>query len=71
MLSYCFQGLQNLRKILIYTLKFYFRRAIVHYERHWFKKMRIKLWCLYLVQHVLHQIQAPQFYSDSGLQKHC
>ena len=23
----------------------------------------IKLWCLYLVQHMLHQILAPQFYS--------
>ena len=25
----------------------------------------IKLWCLYLVQHMLHQIKAPQFYTNS------
>ena len=24
----------------------------------------IKLWCLYLVQHMLHQIKAPQFYTN-------
>ena len=29
----------------------------------------IKLWCLYLVQH-MHQIKAPQFFTDLGLQKH-
>ena len=29
----------------------------------------IKLWCLYLVQHVLHQIKAPQFYADLYLQR--
>ena len=34
-----------------------------------FKKISIKLWCLYLVQHMLHQINAPQFYTDLGLQK--
>ena len=28
-----------------------------------------KLWCLYLVQHMLHQIKAPQFYTELGLQK--
>ena len=26
--------------------------------------IRIKLWCLYLVQHMLHQIKAPQFYAN-------
>ena len=31
----------------------------------------IKLWCLYLVQHMLHQIKASQFYTDLGFQKHC
>ena len=24
----------------------------------------IKLWCLYLVQHMLHQMKAPQFYTN-------
>ena len=24
----------------------------------------IKLWCLYLVQHMLHQITAPQFHTN-------
>ena len=24
----------------------------------------IKLWCLYLLQHMLHQIKAPQFYTN-------
>ena len=24
----------------------------------------IKLWCLYLVQHVLHQIKVPQFHTN-------
>ena len=28
---------------------------------------RIKLVCLYLVQHMLHQIKAQQFYTDLGL----
>ena len=27
--------------------------------------------CLYLLQHMLHQIKAPQFDTDLGLQKHC
>ena len=35
------------------------------------KDIGIKLWCFYLVQHMLHQIEAPQFYTDLGLQKHC
>ena len=26
-------------------------------------QISIKLWCLYLVQHMLHQIKAPQFYT--------
>ena len=33
------------------------------------KEISVKLWCLYLVQHMLHQIKAPQFYADLGLQK--
>ena len=32
------------------------------------KVMSIKLWCLYLVQHMLHQIKTSQFYTDLGLQ---
>ena len=28
-----------------------------------------KIMCLYLVQHILHQIKAPQFYTVLGLQK--
>ena len=31
-------------------------------------KIRMKLWGLYLVQHMLHQIKAPQFYTNLGLQ---
>ena len=27
-------------------------------------QISIKLWCLYLVQHRLNQIKAPQFYTD-------
>ena len=27
-------------------------------------EISIKLWCLYLVQHMLHQIKAPQFYTN-------
>ena len=27
-------------------------------------KIRIRLWCLYLVQHMLHQIKAPRFYTN-------
>ena len=27
------------------------------------KNFSIKLWCLYLVQHMQHQIKAPQFYT--------
>ena len=25
----------------------------------------IKLWCLCLVQHIIHQIKAPQFYTNN------
>ena len=32
-------------------------------------KKSVKLLCLYFVQHMLHQIKAPQFYTDLGLQK--
>ena len=31
--------------------------------------INVKLWYLYLVQHMLHQIKAPQFYTDLGIQK--
>ena len=33
-------------------------------------EISIKLLCLYLVQHMLHQIMAKQFYNDLGL-CHC
>ena len=33
------------------------------------RKISIKLWCLYLVQQMLHQIMAPQFYTNLGFQK--
>ena len=32
---------------------------------------KYKIVCLYLVQHLLHQIKAPQFYTDLDLQKQC
>ena len=32
------------------------------------KNYGVLIWCS-LVQHMLHQIKAPQFYTDSGLQK--
>ena len=32
-----------------------------------FKIISIKLWSLYLVQHMLHQTKAPQYYTDLGL----
>ena len=31
----------------------------------------MKLLCLYLVQHLLHQIEAQQFYTDLGLYQQC
>ena len=34
-----------------------------------FRKSSIKLGCLYLVQHMLHQIKAPQFYTNLDLQR--
>ena len=36
-----------------------------------FKKICLKLWCLYLVQHKLHQIKVAQFYTDLDLQRQC
>ena len=33
------------------------------------KEISVKLWCLYLVKHMLHQIKAPQFNTDLDLQK--
>ena len=35
------------------------------------QKITIKLLCLYLVQHLLHQIKAQKFYSDLGLYQQC
>ena len=32
-----------------------------------FTKISVKLQYLYLVQHMVHQIKAPQFYTDLGL----
>ena len=29
----------------------------------------MKLWCLYLVQHMLHQIKAQQFYTNLGIKR--
>ena len=35
-----------------------------------FSKISLKLWCIYLVQHMLlHQIKAQKFYTDTGLQR--
>ena len=34
-------------------------------------RSHIKLLCLYLVQHMLHQIEAQQFYTDLGLNQQC
>ena len=34
-------------------------------------KISIKLLCLYLVQHLLHQIKAQQFYTDLDLYQPC
>ena len=31
----------------------------------------IKLWCLYMVQQNLHQIKAPQFYTDLSFKSQC
>ena len=36
-----------------------------------FRKLVYKLWCLYLVQQMLHKIKAPQFYTDLGLHRQC
>ena len=36
-----------------------------------FQKISIKLLCLYLVQHLLHQIKAQKFYSDLDLYQQC
>ena len=32
---------------------------------------KFKLLCLYLVQHLLHQIEAQQFYTDLDLYQQC
>ena len=34
-------------------------------------KINIKLLCLYLVQHILHQIKAQHVYTDFGLYQQC
>ena len=34
-------------------------------------EMSMKLLCLYLVQHLLHQIKAQQFYTDLDLYQQC
>ena len=35
------------------------------------KNLSIKLLCLYLVQHMLHQIKAQKIYNDLGLYQLC
>ena len=35
------------------------------------KDISLKLWCHYLVQYMLHQRKALQFYTDLGLQRQC
>ena len=35
------------------------------------RKISIKLLCLYLVQHMLHQIKAQKFYTDLDLNQQC
>ena len=42
-----FSRTENLRKILIYKLKFYFWNARVQYKRYQITIISIKLWCLY------------------------
>ena len=51
-------------------LNFYFRNARLRKWRHYNWKISIKLLCLYLVQHMLHQIKA-KFYTDLGLYQKC
>ena len=34
-------------------------------------EISIKLLCLYLVQHMLHQIKPQQFFTDLGLYRQC
>ena len=58
-------------KILIYTVKFYVGKSRLRQWTIKHKKISIKLLCFYLVQHMLHQIKAHQFYTDLGLHLQC
>ena len=57
-------------KILIYKLKFYFGMLDCITEDISLR-ISINLWWLYLVQQMLHQIKAPHFYTELGLQRQC
>ena len=69
-LSYCFQGLKTYEntdlhiKILLQKCWTALLKILVLENLY---KISVKLWCLYLVQHMLHQIKAPQFYTDLDL----
>ena len=52
-------------------LKFYFGNARLREWRHLYWKISIKLLCLYLMRHLLHQIKAQQLYTDLGLYQKC
>ena len=69
-LSNSFQGL-NVNENTDLNVKVYFRNARPRYWRHLYWKISSKLLCLYLVQHMLHQIKAQQFYTDLGLYQQC
>ena len=42
---------------------------IMETPKYW--KISIKLLCLYLVQHLMHQLKAQQFYTDLSLYQQC
>ena len=58
-LFYSFQLLKEYKKIFIF--KFYNEIMLLNYS--------IKMFCHYLVQHMLHQIKAKYIYANLGLQK--
>ena len=73
--SMTFQGLLKASPAVFKDYKFmknidlHFKIKLCKYiNKH--QNTRIKLLCLYLVQHMLHKVKAQQFYSAFGLHQH-
>ena len=65
-----FQGLKFMKNTDL-SVEILLQRCLTELMEKWVLKISIKMLCLHLVQHMLHQIKAQQFYTDFGLYQLC